>query len=196
VAPLTPNSDPAPTGTHRAYDGDAAALPQAFAEAFDVVISIATFEHIADLSKALREMHRVLKPSGVLLAQVGPLWSGWRGHDLFPGHLDRDHRKSDDLLQRLIPWQHLLMEPDDLYRWVASLHGAEFAGRFVPWVYDSPRLNRLFYDEYRELFDRVPFRTADIVMNGAPVPAGWGTYTSALFLCARAPEFPRRPLSR
>ena len=49
---------------------------------FDAVMSMSTFEHIADVPKALSEIHRVLKPGGKVLLSFEPLWTCAYGHHL------------------------------------------------------------------------------------------------------------------
>jgi SAM-dependent methyltransferase len=171
---LDARSLPAAEGGYVSYDGDASSLPPSFAGAYDVVFSLATFEHIADLGAALRHIGAALRPGGLLLAQVGPIWSGWRGHHVFPGHLGSDADKTDDLLDHMVPWQHLIMQPGDMQAWLTTRYGAAYAENAVGWIYESPRLNRLFYEDYVELFAAAGLRTtAALQPNGARVPAGW-----------------------
>jgi SAM-dependent methyltransferase len=170
---LEPSSKPATDGSYIAYDGDAATLPATFDGQFDVVISLATFEHVANLGAALSRMRFALKPRGILLAQVGPVWSGWRGHHVFRGHLGAHAEKSDDMLERLVPWQHLIMRPPDMESWLASRYGPEFAESAVHWIYESPRLNRLFFEDYVEIFASSGLTELGLQPNGARVPAGW-----------------------
>lgn len=170
---LDESSTPASDGGYASYDGDAAALPESFEGAFDVVISLATFEHVQHLPTALDHMRRALKPGGRILAQVGPVWSGWRGHHVFPGHLGPDSDKTEDLLQRMTPWQHLIMPPSDMHAWLTDRYGADFADRAVDWILRSPRLNRLFFEDYQRMFAAAGLQTLRLTPNGAPISRGW-----------------------
>jgi SAM-dependent methyltransferase len=172
---LKQDSPPAADGQYVSYDGDANSLPPSFDEAFDVVVSLATFEHIGNLVGALERMYASLRPGGVLVSQVGPVWSGFRGHHIFAGHLGKvGADKTDDLLDHIVPWQHLIMRPSDMEAWLKARYGTEYAEAAVEWIYLSPRLNRLFLDDYRTLFADAGFLGVDsIKANGAPVPAGW-----------------------
>jgi SAM-dependent methyltransferase len=60
------------------YAGDAqhSDLPDA---SFDVVFSFDAFEHFLDPPAVLREVHRLLKPGGVLYASFGPLYYSAQG---------------------------------------------------------------------------------------------------------------------
>lgn len=171
---LQDGSPPALDGQYLSYDGDASSLPASFDREFDVVVSLATFEHIGDLGGALRRMRAALRPGGVLVAQVGPIWSGYRGHHIFPGHLkELGADKTDDLLDHVVPWQHLLMLPTEMGVWLTPRYGQEFADAAVEWIYGSSRLNRLFYDEYFRLFQEGGFTAAGLQVNGGRVPVGW-----------------------
>jgi SAM-dependent methyltransferase len=185
VSELGASSTPAPDGGYLAYDGDAASLPDSFASAFDIVISLATFEHVENLPAALAHIRAALKPGGLLLAQVGPVWSGWRGHHVFPGHLDSE--KTDDLLDHLVPWQHLVMSSSEMRQWLGNRYGPEFADTAVDWIYESPRLNRLFFEDYERMFAVAGLETRALESRGAPVPQGWETTLRPL-LTSRYPR--------
>lgn len=47
---------------------------------FDAIISADTFEHIENLSEALQECSRVIKPEGYLYAYFPPFYAPWGGH--------------------------------------------------------------------------------------------------------------------
>lgn len=48
-------------------------------KSFDVIGSDAVFEHIKNIPEVLSELHRILRPGGILYATFGPLWYGWGG---------------------------------------------------------------------------------------------------------------------
>jgi SAM-dependent methyltransferase len=98
------------------------------AASFDVVISNAVFEHVADVPAAIEEVVRLLRPGGVchIAIHLFPSLSG--GHHMrwaFP-----DTEPPDDIP----PWDHLR------------------DNRFPAHVY----LNRLVEREYREAFESTP----------------------------------------
>ena len=106
----------------RAMDADALEFPD---DHFDFVHSSWVFEHVENVRGAIREISRVLKPTGV----------AWIGTHLFPSlsgghHLDwiRPGEQTDSPVS---PWDHLL------------------DNQFPVNTY----LNRLRLDEYREIFD-------------------------------------------
>lgn len=164
---------PAQDGENAVYDGDAGDLPESFADAFDVVFSLATFEHVIGLERLLQKTVMALRSGGLLLTQVGPIWTGWRGHHIFPGYFAPDEDKTADMLDRMVPWQHLLMSPQGMREWLAGRYGDEFAGTAAAAIYESERLNRLPLDEYRRMFAEAGFETLHFEPNGESPPAAW-----------------------
>jgi SAM-dependent methyltransferase len=67
---------------------DAMRLP--FKEnSFDLVVAMDILEHVKDDSAALREIYRVLKPGGRIIATVPAYQSLWSGHDVALMHFRR-----------------------------------------------------------------------------------------------------------
>ena len=67
---------------------------------FDLVGSDAVFEHVTDIGSVLKELHRVLRPGGILYAAYGPLWHCWGG----------DHISGFDEIAA--GYNHILLEQD------------------------------------------------------------------------------------
>lgn len=63
---------------------------------FDIAISLAVFEHILDVPKAISELYRVLKPNGVTYINIHLFRSLSGGHH--PDYLDQN---------KVPPWDHL-----------------------------------------------------------------------------------------
>ena len=59
--------------------GDLSRLEEIQTSSFDVVGSDAVFEHIQDMPAVLKQLHRILRPGGILYATFGPLWYSWGG---------------------------------------------------------------------------------------------------------------------
>ena len=89
---------------------------------FDVVISCDCFEHINDDQKAIAEVHRVLKPGGILLFTVPAFQSLYSSHDKALDHYRRYSKKT--IRKALSPfsrrkfyfWNTLLFPPMALSR--------------------------------------------------------------------------------
>ena len=67
------------TGSAPLINAPAEALPLASASV-DLVASFQTLEHVRDLRQTLREMHRILKPGGMLFAQAPNYRSFYEAH--------------------------------------------------------------------------------------------------------------------
>lgn len=52
-------------------------------DSFDAVFSTNTFEHVQDLDQAFREIYRILRPGGLLIARWGPLFYSPQGYHLY-----------------------------------------------------------------------------------------------------------------
>lgn len=68
---------------------DIEAIPEEHFGQYDLIFSIACFEHIRRLPQALRVMHLCLKPDGHLFTMHSPIWSAFDGHHLPIGIPDR-----------------------------------------------------------------------------------------------------------
>lgn len=85
-------------GIDRIVRGDALSLP--FTDGgFDVVLALDAFEHFEDDAAAMAEVHRVLRPGGLLVATVPAFMALWSPHDEAYHHFRRYRRKQ--LRQRL-----------------------------------------------------------------------------------------------
>ena len=70
-------------------------------DTFDFVFSLNVMEHISHPDRALREIHRVLKPGHHAILQFSPLYYADVGSHLFIAGYNR-------------PWSHLLMTRDEI----------------------------------------------------------------------------------
>ena len=136
----------------------------AFADrTFDAVVSMSTFEHIADVPKALHEIHRVLKPGGKVLLSFEPLWTCPYGHHLH--HLG----EISDLVP---PWAHLVWDRKQMASYLEDKWPANAAislEEAILWIYDGEAINRVGIRKMREYFESCPLRIEWIVpmMHGA-----------------------------
>jgi SAM-dependent methyltransferase len=97
---------------------------------FDIVTSRAVFEHVRDFEAAVRELARVLVPSGVLSADFGPLWYTHGG-----------------ALDGRIGYQHIMVDNETLGTLLEP--GSE---PYFFWQHDL--YSRLRPNEYRRILDR------------------------------------------
>lgn len=171
---LSSTSMPAKAGQWISYDGRASALPTTFYHSFDACVSIAAFEHVLNLDDTLAAIRQALAPSGRLFAQVGPIWSSWRGHHVFPDYYAPHQEQTKDMLSRMVPWQHLIMNETEFETWLKKLYEPEFALIVSSSVYRSKRLNRLMFADYLSAFKKAGFvMRGEIQPNGKVVPTEW-----------------------
>lgn len=141
---------------HGIFHGKIEDMPPSLAGHFDVVFSIAAFEHIAQLPEALEHMHAALCAGGKLCSIFAPIWSCYYGHHL-PGITDaRGTEWSTDNLP-IPPWGHLLMRPMELYDHLCQKTDPATARKIVYFVFYSPHINRYFLEDYIEVIKRSSF---------------------------------------
>jgi len=79
--------------TAELVQGNAEHLPLK-AEQFDLVLCLDILEHLEHPDKAVKELHRILKPGGMLICTV-PAWQFlWSEHDVALGHHRRYRKKA------------------------------------------------------------------------------------------------------
>lgn len=126
-------------------------------EAFDAAISVATFEHIQDLSAVLTEVHRVLRPGGWFYAFFGPIWSSCRGHHVRVQVGDRGIHHYKPETNPLPDFCHLLLSRRELTEALKGRVDGDLVAPVVEWLHDTTWINRLFHHEYLEIFSSSPF---------------------------------------
>jgi ubiquinone/menaquinone biosynthesis C-methylase UbiE len=107
---------------------------------FDLVISFSTFEHIDDISKALSEIKRVLKPYGRFYTEFSPIWTSAAGHHFLHG---KDRWWNSEHLQAIPAWGHLyLAEQDMKLKLEESSLDDEIISEMLDFIYHSDYINR------------------------------------------------------
>jgi len=113
-------------------------------QTFDLVYSIATFEHLTNPYKALLEMLRVTKIDGYGYVQAGPLYCSPFGHHMFAYFQD-------------YPWIHLRKTKQDIVAF-AKERGIDRAierdmsipyDRYIDGMLNRDHVNGLLLKEYR-----------------------------------------------
>jgi SAM-dependent methyltransferase len=139
-------------------NGDVRCLPFKDA-AFSAILSITAFEHINNFDVALREMHRVLRPGGLLYADFGPIWSCSIGHHVFAivDGVEARHWKPG---KNPVPhFAHLLTSREQVREAVLQKDWVfpKLADAIVHYIYDGDAVNRIFYEDYVKYFHESPF---------------------------------------
>lgn len=135
---------------------DIEAIPEEYYGQYDLIFSIACFEHIHRLPQALKVMHRCLKPGGRLFTMHSPIWSAFDGHHL---PIERPSRFGDPKHQQFPifePWEHLLLNRRDAYKTLKQRFDSDFAEEVVYYTYNSDHINRYFSEDYSLFFEESP----------------------------------------
>ena len=105
--------------------GDIRSLPL-LDQQFDAIFTCAAFEHIHELNVALAEMHRLLRPGGLVYSYFGPLWSCGIGHHLWFERRGIHHRftEPDSTLPILGNYDHLLYDREKMAKRLSAKLGA------------------------------------------------------------------------
>lgn len=156
----------------------------------DGVFSSSAFEHIPDIPAVLQEMHRILKPGGLLYSHFGPLWSTSYGHHLWVQDGARVLTYHDVLLP---PWCHLLSDEATVRDLLHREHGADLAERMARFVFRSDEQNQLHFDDHVRLVEESPFEVVFLKgYDAANLAAKYPTSQSPRLLDELAERFPGR----
>ncbi len=132
-------------------------LPPAYYEKYDLIFSIAAFEHIHKFPLALEKMFLALKPGGQLFSIFTPIWSAHDGHHLPPITEPNQGKTFNFQNSPIPPWGHLLMRPPELCRYLYQHTDKETADAITHYVYNSPHINRFFTEDYVEFINQSSF---------------------------------------
>ena len=119
-------------------------------DAFDAVLTLSVLEHLKDLKGAVKEMTRITRNGGDILHMFGPAWSCAYGHHIY--------EKTDDPLLNFSLWAmpahiHMLCTPDEIVSfYVESGYKQEAGYAALHWFFETPIINRLFFDDYLNVF--------------------------------------------
>jgi len=120
-------------------------------ETFDLILSLSTFEHFLNGSQVLREMYRVLKPSGKVLINFQPVWSSSYGHHLH--HIPA-------VTELIPPWAHLIWTEEAMKRYWTGRWPTDSVmslDEVIEWIYHSDEINRVDIVTLRNMFTRSDF---------------------------------------
>lgn len=139
-----------------------------FHHRYDVIFSIACFEHIHKLPQALKAMRRALKPGGRLFTMFAPIWSGpWGQHytDKVPDRFKAIEPPGGWANQHIFgPWDHLLLSRVQFYQHCAERFDPDYAEELTYITYNSPQINRFFFEDYEAVLSASGMRK--LLLNG------------------------------
>lgn len=133
---------------------------------FDAILTLSVMEHLPSLRGACQEMRRVVRNGGEILHLFGPAWSSPYGHHCYAKPGD----KLLDFCQWKVPAHiHLLCSRAEITDYfLANGYGVSDANTALHWYYESPLINRIFFDVYADIFpeffqiDRVDYMRTEL----------------------------------
>lgn len=145
-------------------------LPEEHYEQYDLIFSIATFEHIHKLPQALEKMYKALRSGGKLFTIFCPIWSAHDGHHL-PQIEDQSGNKFSFANSPIPPWGHLTMTPPQMQAHLLKKTDKETASLMTYYIYNSPHINRFFTEDYIQFINQSSFTANRIeLMFSAKLP--------------------------
>jgi len=132
-------------------------LPEEYYHQYDLIFSIAAFEHIHKLPLALDKMFLALKPGGKLFSIFSPILSAYDGHHL-PEIIDAKGNKYNFGNSPIPPWGHLLMSRGEMTRYLYEKIDKATADQIVYYVYQSNHINRFFTEDYIDAVRQTQFK--------------------------------------
>lgn len=143
-------------GQYNFFLGNIEDLPDEHYGKYDLIFSIAAFEHIQKLPQALEKMFLSLKLGGQLFSAFAPVWSSFNGHHL-PEITDEQGQTFSFENSPIPPWGHLLMRPGELCNYLYQKTDKKTADLIEYYVNRSPHINRLFIEDYIDFVNQTEF---------------------------------------
>ena len=116
---------------------------------FDFIFATNSFEHINGFDKGVENMYRILKKGGMLSALLGPIWSCYKGNHSW--YRTKENEMVDFNNIKLPPWAHLIYSQEEIKKILLKNYSQEIAQDISSWIFNTDFLNRLFYDDYRQI---------------------------------------------
>lgn len=141
---------------YQLYMGDICTRTDFKENLFDSVLTLSVLEHLDNLEGAVIEMTRITKNGGDILHIFGPTWSCAYGHHIY--------EKADDPLLNFSLWampahMHLLCSRDEIVNfYVEQGYKKEAGNAALHWFFETPIINRLFFDDYLNIFSAAPLQ--------------------------------------
>lgn len=142
-------------------------------EYFDFIFSCNCFHHISNFNDALSEMHRVLKPNGIVYSAFGPIWSAPDGCHL--ENIPFGDGTINFWEEKIVPdWFHLVYSFKELNTILQSSISKEKAYAVAEYIFFSNWINRMSIFDYETSFKNSSF---EILELSGSADFGYNTYT-------------------
>jgi SAM-dependent methyltransferase len=149
-------SDGAPTEKYTFYHDNIENMPDSLNNRFDLIFSLAAFEHIHKLPQALSKMYDALRLGGKLYTLFSPVWSSFHGHHL-PDIKDKKGNSYNFMNSPIPPWGHLLYSPPEMLEYLSTVVDRETACSMIYYIYNAPNINRFFIEDYLQFIRQTKF---------------------------------------
>ena len=124
-------------------------------EQFDFIMATNSFEHVLGLEKGIANCFRILKKGGYLSALLGPIWSCYKGNHI--DYIDENNQKINFNNILLPDWAHLIYTQEEFKSILLENYSVDASEYISNWVFNTKFLNRLFYDDYKQIIDSSSF---------------------------------------
>lgn len=121
----------------------------------DVVFSCNAMHHISPLREAFKKIFCLLKPGGSAYLHFGPIWSAPDGHHLEIAHGGLIYRF--DGISIIPRWYHLAFTQEELRSILLTRLEDSLVDKIITYVYQSPWLNRHFFEDYLRFAEEAGF---------------------------------------
>lgn len=134
------------------------------------IFSVSVFEHLLEFDQCLLEMYRILVPGGIVYADFGPIWSSSLGHHVCANVDGARASHWEPKLNPLDNFSHLLKSSEEMEALLVGRVPEALGEAIVDWVYASPDINRLFFEDYLRLIEASPFERVHMDVDREHVP--------------------------
>lgn len=148
-------------------DGRVENIPDFFYNKFDIIISIATFEHVSNLEESLNIIYKLLSNNGSLLSTFGPIYSCANGHHFW---FNDEYNYENKNIANDLKFFHLIYSYDEAKEAIKNIFTTEKYGdlseklqeHFLEESYKSNFINKLMYNDYIRIFNSLNFKKMNI----------------------------------
>lgn len=126
-------------------------------ESFDIVFSSNAFQYISNFKQTMAYLNKLLRKGGKLFAHFGPIWTSPDG-SMFENLVLSNGQVINFWENNIFPkWFHLLYSEGELREIMNQYFSGEDVDRILEYLFRSTHINRLFFNDYIEIFKATGF---------------------------------------
>jgi hypothetical protein len=128
---------------------------------FDLVLSVAYFQHVINLKEMFEIAYSNLRDQGIIFSQFSPIWSSAVGHHCswIPNHRLKSAVEQGNGL--IPPFGHLIYTEDDMKTLLSKCYDQNDLDWIIDSIYKNAQINKLFFDDYFRIFLQSDFKMVD-----------------------------------